>query len=135
MSIFSKELIGKTVVLMPKGNAVKRGAGSPVEQTFEAVVSDLKRVNVTFTRLDGHLVGKFKMNDARRNYVNDDYNSGYFVFSNWEEFHTYRKSEATKTRLADAIKGYGASISPEQYIQIAELLGWSDITGSGNQAN
>jgi hypothetical protein len=136
MSIFSKDLIGKTVVLMPKGNAVKRGdgAGSPAEQTFEAVVTDVKRVNITFARLDGIRVGQFKMNEGHRHLVEDASNSGYYVYSNWVEFHTYRKSEAVKSRLAESVKGYGASISPEQYIQIAELLGWSDITGSSNQA-
>ena len=122
MTFFNKELVGKTVFLLPDGNAAR---GIPdnklAEHAREAVVTSVKRVKISLELVnEGRTLDGFTFREAVRPKISNDCNSGYYVFSSREEMLLYLKGIEIRARLRD---GYN-KITDQQAAQIAELLGW-----------
>jgi hypothetical protein len=125
---FTKDKIGTRVVLLPQDNAISRvGSRNPLDQAFEATITDVRRVKVELARLSGSAVGEYRIRE-NSNVISNDANFSYKVFADWDALNQYRSAEKVKSRLIDAVRGYGDNALTEaQLIEIGKLLGWDDL--------
>ena len=129
MFAFTKNKVGTKVVVLPQINSIKRvGRVKPLDQAFEAIITDVKRVNVTLAKVSGPTIGAFRINESS-NLVTNDANYGYMVFEDWDAFNQFRSAQLVKERLIDAVRGYGEhKLSDAQLVEIGKILGWEELT-------
>lgn len=122
MTLFNKDLLGKTVFLLPYGNAAWGIPGNKlVDHAQEAVVTSIKRVKISLEIVDKkRILDGYNFREDVQPKISNDCNSGYYVFSSREEMILYMKAIDIRDRLRDNYN----KITDQQAIEIANLLGW-----------
>lgn len=133
--IINKELVGKTIVLLPEHNAIERGKDL-YGQAFEVEITAMRGKKLTYVRKapppeflgirsDYPVDVSFK-NEPKPVVFSSELRS-WAVFESWEAFNTYKTARLTRARLIDALTYKNPQVTDESLKQIAELLGWNDL--------
>lgn len=132
--LFSKDMTGKTIVLLPRENAVSHRNGKSVyEQAIESTVIAQKRTNLTII-LDGREVAvKYLFNEFKQeNTLDRGNNYSYAAFESWEAMHNYRIKEMVLDQMREVSVGHHGRhlVSVAQAKEIAKIMGWDVILAS-----
>lgn len=132
--LFSKDMTGKTIVLLPRDNSIFRNSGKSVyEQAIESTVVSQKRTSVVII-LDGREV---KVAASFNEYLKETTldrgsNYRYSAFESWEAMHDYRIKQMVLDQMREVSTGYHSRhlVSEQQAKEIAKIMGWDVILAS-----
>lgn len=120
--MITKELIGKTVYLLPTGNNVRRNG---VNNIIEAKVRKVAKVFITMVGQHSSWASEYKLRfNKENNSLDSDYNSGYILFESMQEVDDFKLKGILTDNIGKHIREYswGQNVTLEQLKAIAEIL-------------
>lgn len=131
--IIDKSLVGKTVVLLIVQNSFTRRL-SETREPFEAEILAVSGNFVTYQKKGESYSEKSKFVNANADtpvptILHRAELYKIIVFASWDDCKAHQIALLTKSKLSAALSYRGQNITNEQFVKIAELLGWDDVLG------
>lgn len=132
----TKDMIGKTLVLLPEGNNLTKGR----DRFSEAIEVEIlqvrgkklelikKATDESESRYITPMSVTFKAEPQARVYRSEF--SHWLVFEGWDDFNTFKIGQLTRARLMDALMYRSGGVTDEHLKQFAEIMKWDDILNS-----